>query len=295
MESGTDPGTVRVMPHLIWLAEPTATGRPVMLAAFGGWNDAGDAATRATSHLVDHFDASLLAEIDPEEFYDFTVTRPHVVIGEDDERSVEWPRNTFSWAVPEGTDGVVLLNGVEPQLRWRTFCEQVIEVVERLDVSMVVTLGALLAEVPHTRPTPVFGTTDDEALIEALGLEPSQYEGPTGIVGVLHAQCAAAGVDSASLWAAVPSYVPAVPSPRATLALVERTAEILSITPPTMALQLEAAAYEHEITEVVEDDDTTADYVRSLEEQYDQNAMAVQSADDMVEEVERFLRDQRDQ
>ena len=157
---------------------------------------------------------------------------------------------------------------------------------------MVLTLGALLAEVAHSRPTPVFGTGYDLAVIERLGVEPSRYEGPTGIVGVLHDQCLSAGVDSASLWAAVPSYVPSAPSAKAALALVERTTELLDTTVPNMDLRFEATAYEHEISQLVLEDEATADYVRHLEEQFDHDAQAVQSADDMVEELERFLREQ---
>ena len=263
-----------------------------MIAAFEGWNDAGDAATTAVSHLAEHWHAEPFAEIDPEEFYDFTVTRPLIRLRDGVTRSLEWPRNTLSWAVPEHTGGVVLLRGVEPQLTWRTFSAQVLEVAASLDCSLVLTLGALLAEVAHSRPTPVFGNAYDEALIERLALEPSRYEGPTGIVGVLHAECAEAGLDSASLWAAVPSYVPSAPSAKAALALVERATELIGATVPTMELTLEAAAYEHEIGQLVAEDDTTADYVHHLEEQHDHDAMAVQSADDLAEEVERFLREQ---
>jgi len=263
-----------------------------MIAAFDGWNDAGDAATSAVAHLVRHWNAEEIAEIDPEEFYDFTTTRPQVRLEDGVTRSVHWPRNRFSWARPADTGGVVLLSGVEPQLRWRTFCAQVIDVATALDCSMVLTLGALLAEVAHSRPTPVFGNGYDPAVIERLSLEPSRYEGPTGIVGVLHDECARHGLDSASLWAAVPSYVPSAPSAKAALALVERATELIDTTVPLMELTFEATAYEHEIGQLVAEDDTTADYVRHLEEQADSDAEAVQSADDMVEEVERFLREQ---
>ena len=264
----------------------------MLIAAFEGWNDAGDAATGAVRHLREHWGATTFATLDPEEFYDFTIARPQVRLDEGMTRSIDWPTNTFGFARPEGTGGVVLLHGVEPQLRWRTFCAQVIEVATALDCRMVLTLGALLAEVAHTRPTPVFGNAYDAALIERLRLEPSTYEGPTGIVGVLHAECAAHGLASASLWAAVPSYVPSATSPKAALALVERSTELLGTSAPTMGLALEAAAYEHEIGQLVAEDDATADYVRHLEELHDQDAMAVQSADDIIEEVERFLRDQ---
>lgn len=263
-----------------------------MVAAFEGWNDAGDAATLAVGHLASQWDASRFATIDPEEFYDFTVTRPQVRIGERGERHIDWPSNEFHWARPSDSGGVALVRGVEPQLRWRTFSDQVIEVARQLECSMVLTLGALLAEVTHTRDTPVFATAYEPEVIERLDVEPSSYEGPTGIVGVLHARCASAGIASASLWAAVPSYVPSVPSPKAALGLVERTLELLGTDAPTMALRLEAAAYEHEISQLVAEDDATADYVRHLEELHDQDEQAVRSADDMVEEVERFLREQ---
>ncbi len=283
--------TVGPVAQLRWSERPTGD-RPVLIAAFEGWNDAGDAATSAVEHLARHWDARPFAEIDPEEFYDFTSTRPQVRLHDGQTRSIEWPGNRFQWARPADSGGVVLLRGVEPQLRWRTFCAQVIEVAEALDCSMVLTLGALLAEVAHSRPTPVFGNAYDPALIERLSLEPSHYEGPTGIVGVLHAECTEIGLDSASLWAAVPSYVPSAPSPKAALALVERATALIGTEVPTMQLTLEAAAYEHEIGQLVTEDEATADYVRHLEESHDQDEMAVQSADDMVEEVERFLREQ---
>jgi predicted ATP-grasp superfamily ATP-dependent carboligase len=263
-----------------------------MIAAFEGWNDAGDAATTAVAHLCEHWGADSFAEVDPEDFYDFTITRPQIRLNEGAARTIDWPRNTFSWARPAGTGGVVLLRGVEPQLKWRTFCAQVLDVAAQLDCSMVLTLGALLAEVPHSRPTPVFGNGYDPAMVARLSLEPSRYEGPTGIVGVLHTECGAAGLDSASLWAAVPSYVPSAPSAKAALALVERATELLGTTVPTVELELAAVGYEHEIGALVSEDESTTDYVRHLEEQHDHDAMAVQSADDMVEEVERFLREQ---
>jgi proteasome assembly chaperone (PAC2) family protein len=278
------------MAYLSWTDRP-AGDRPVLVAAFEGWNDAGDAATTAIGHLGNSWGATPFAEVDPEEFYDFTATRPQIRVDAGTTRTVEWPRNTFSWARPEGVGGVVLLSGVEPQLRWRTFCAQVIEVANGTGCSMVLTLGALLADVAHTRPTPVFGNAYDTAVIERLGLEPSHYEGPTGIVGVLHAECARAGIDSASLWAAVPAYVSAVPSPKAALALIERATALLGSPLETVDLAVDAAVYEHQLSELVAEDETTADYVRHLEEQHDQDQTAVQSADDMVAEVERFLRE----
>lgn len=263
-----------------------------MVAAFEGWNDAGDAATAAVEHLAARFEASPFASIDPEEFYDFTSTRPHIRVDDGRTRTIEWPANTFSWAEPEGTGGVVLLRGVEPQLRWRTFCAQVLEVARETGCEMVVTLGALLADVPHTRPTAVFGHGYESGVVDRLGLEPSHYEGPTGIVGVLHGECTASGLDSASLWAAVPAYVPSVPSPKAAAALARRTCELLGADASTSELDALAQGYERQISELVDEDDTTAEYLRQLEEQHDQDALAVQSADFMVEEVERYLREQ---
>ena len=204
------------MAELKWEDKPHGA-QSVMVAAFEGWNDAGDAATQAVDHLWDAWGARRFASIDPEEFYDFTSTRPHVEIDDGRTRRVRWPVNEFGWAQPSGDTGVVLLRGVEPQLRWRTFCSQILTVAEAVGCRFVLTLGALLADVAHTRPTPVFGNAYDQHVIDALDLEPSYYEGPTGIVGVLHAECNEAGIDSASLWAAVPSYVPSSPSPKATL------------------------------------------------------------------------------
>ena len=279
------------MAHLIWDERPTGS-QSVMVVAFEGWNDAGDAATQAVEHLWSAWDANRFASIDPEEFYDFTATRPQVHIEDGATRSISWPENEFGWAEVDGTGGVVLLRGVEPQLRWRTFCAQVLEVAAALDCRFVVTLGALLADVAHSRPTPVFGNAYDERVIETLGLDPSHYEGPTGIVGVLHAECQAAGLDSASLWAAVPAYVPSAPSPKATLALVERTTTLLDHPVSTHNLELGTVAYERQINELVGEDDATLEYVLHLEAQYDSDENAPHSADDLVQEVERFLREQ---
>lgn len=261
----------------------------MLVVAFEGWNDAGDSATAAVRHLRDAWDATAFAEIDPEEFYDFTETRPTIERVGGDAR-IRWPRNRFSWATPEGAPEVILLCGMEPQLRWRTFCDQVIEVATATNARLVVTLGALLAEVPHSRPTPVYGTADDPKVADALHLEPSTYEGPTGIVGVLHDRCREAGVNSASLWAAVPSYVPAAPSPKAALALVDRVCDILRTEVDTDELALDAAAYETQISDLVSEDDDTVAYVTQLEESYDHDAMAGLTADRLVTEVEQFLK-----
>jgi len=277
-----------------------------MIVAFEGWNDAGDAATAAVEYLAEQWHATQFAEIDPEEFYDFTSTRPQVRSVQGVGRILDWPSNTFSWARPVarprpgasgGLDqghagGVVLVRGVEPQLKWRTFSEQVRHVATMLDCSMVLTLGALLADVAHTRPTPVFGNAYDQAVLDRWDLESSHYEGPTGIVGVLHAECDGTNLDSAALWAAVPAYVPSAPSAKAALALVHHATDLIGVQIDTSELEASADEYELEISALVAEDDSTAEYVRHLEEQHDRNAGAVRNADDLVEEVEKFLREQ---
>lgn len=290
MEQGGDADTVTAMSQLHWIERPDAAPR-VLLIAFGGWNDAGDAATGAIDHLVEHWDARPAATIDPEEFYDFTATRPLVVADDEGRRSLSWPGAEVLHAAPGGTD-VLLLRGAEPQLRWRTFSRIVTELATGLGVELVVTLGAFVAEVPHTRDTPVAAVAHHPDAEQRLGLSPSRYEGPTGILGVLHDACRTSGLASAALWAAIPSYVPSAPSPKAALALVESTTQMLELGAPTMELTLEAAAYEHEISALVAEDEVTAEYVRGLEELADAETMVSESPEDMVDEVERFLRDQ---
>ncbi len=277
------------MEHLRWTHRPTLD-RPVLIAAFEGWNDAGDAASSAVRWFTDRWEAEPFADIDPEDFFDFTSTRPEVR-REEGRRVIEWPTNSFASGqlLDSGRD-VILLQGVEPQLRWRTFCDMVIEVAQVYDAAMVVTLGALLAEVPHSRPVGIAGTAYDREVVERLGLAESTYEGPTGIVGVLHAQCQDAGLTSASLWATVPAYVPGSPSPKATLALVEKTAALLDVGVITTDLEIAAASYERQINELVEDDDETQAYVAALEQRHDEGDDTEPA--DLIEEVERFLRDQ---
>ncbi len=298
---------VNPMGNLEWVGRPLGRRRsessgsagPVLLAAFEGWNDAGDAATGAVEHLWERWDATTIAQIDPEDFYDFTSTRPQVRRDDDGRRTIDWPANEFGWAEPDGTDGVVLLRGVEPQLRWRTFSDTVLEAARELGCAWVLTVGALLADVPHTRHTPVFGTAEDDELGERLGLGPSDYEGPTGILGVLQSGCAAHGIPSASLWAAVPSYAPSAPSPKAAVALATRVVGLLGTTVDTSVLDLASVSYERQLDELVADDEGTLEYVRLLERQHDADAEMLGSADgvtpnadQLLEEVERFLRDQ---
>lgn len=264
--------------------------RPVLIAAFEGWNDAGDAASSAVKWFGDRWELAPFADIDPEEFFDFTSTRPEVRI-EDDRRVVDWPTNQFlAGKLPDSERDIIVLQGTEPQLRWRTFTDLVLEVADTYDASMIVTLGALLAEVPHSRPVSVAGTAFDHTVVERLDLEKSRYEGPTGIVGVLHSRCREAAVSSASLWAAVPTYVPGAPSPKATLALVEKTAALLDVGVVTTDLEIAAASYERQINELVDDDDETRDYVAALEQRHDEE-IHTDDTGDLIDEVERFLRE----
>jgi proteasome assembly chaperone (PAC2) family protein len=278
------------MEHLRWSSEPNLR-RPIILAAFEGWNDAGDAATTAVRFLGDRWQARAFADIDAEPFYNFTQSRPMVELADGQSRRLVWPRNRLSAAAVKGLDGdVIVLDGTEPSLMWRTFCEQVIGVAQRYDAQLVITMGALLSDVPHTRPTQIFGSGYDAESIDRFDVEPSTYEGPTGIVGVLHAACRDADLPSASLWAAVPSYLRSSRSPKAALALVSKVGEMLGIDVPTTDLEIAAAAYERQVSQLVEDDEETLGLVRQLEERYDEMG----NSGALVEEVEQFLRGQSD-
>ncbi|MEJ7583281.1 MAG: PAC2 family protein [Acidimicrobiales bacterium] len=287
------------MEHVRWTSRPSLN-QPVLVAAFEGWNDAGDASSNAVRWLYERWEAETFAHIDPEEFFDFSSTRPRVRIDEEDRREIVWPGFELSHArLPDADTDVVILLGTEPQLRWRTFCEQVTAVAGHFEVHLAVTLGALLADVSHAAPVSVIGTAYEPAVVDRLGLMRSTYEGPTGIVGVLHHALARAGVPSASLWAAVPSYVPAAPSPKAQLALVERTCELLDISMMTTDLEIASASYERQITQLVESDEETAAYVRALEERNQGDGLEDAEPDlrtdqDLVAEVERFLKEQED-
>ncbi len=280
--------------HIRWRSRPTLD-RPVLVAAFEGWNDAGDAASGAVRYLIDRYDAELVAEIDPEEFFDFTSSRPQAEIDDDGVRHIVWPTTSIYSATLPGDGGdALLLIGTEPQLRWRTFCAQITGLAQELGCRLVVMLGALVAEVPHSRPVPVVGTVSDPALQEDLGLRASSYQGPTGVVGVLSSACREAGLAAASLWAAVPTYVPTAPSPKAVLALLEQTAQVLGLWVPTTDLEIAAAAYERQVTELVQEDDETSDYVTQLEQRHDADDEGEGAGRSLVEEVERYLRDRRD-
>lgn len=268
--------------------------RPVLIAAFEGWNDAGDGASMAARWLASTWAARSFAAIDPEEFYDFTVTRPRVRLTEGLTRRLDWPEGELRAASPGGSvHDVVFLHAAEPQLRWRTYAATVVGVARALGVELAITLGGLGAEVPHTRAVRVTGTAADPDLVDRLRLQRSRYEGPTGIVGVLHDALGRAGIPSASLWANVPHYVSGTPSPKAALALVERTAGLLGSTVPVRELELAAEAYERQVTAVVDEDEDIAAYVQRLEELGpDDDDAGWPPGQGLADEVERFLRGQ---
>lgn len=275
------------MEHFRWTARP-ALRRPVVVVAFEGWNDAGDAATTAVRWLRDRLAPDEIAELDAEAFFDFTSTRPEVQIV-DGARRIAWPSTTLSVGRLGDRDIVVIL-GTEPQLRWRTFCAAIVDAAKRLDAALVVTLGALIAEVPHTRPTSVMATSEDPLLGATYHVEQSSYEGPTGIVGVLHQASADAGLATMSLWAAVPAYVPGAPSPKAALAIVHRLGELMGLPLVTTDLEIASAAYERQVSDVVADDEEMTDYVARLELAYDEDDTAP-APTSLIREVEEFLRE----
>ena len=268
--------------------------RPVLITAFRGWNDGGQGASLAGGYLARAWDATRFAEIDPEQFYDFQATRPHVSLVEGLTRRIDWPENAFYYTRVPGTDrDAVLLLGIEPNLRWRTFSELVITLATDLQVELAVTMGSLLADVPHTRPSPVTASASDPHLIEALDLQPSRYEGPTGIVGTLHDACRNAGIASVSIWAAVPHYVSLAPSPRAALALCDKLGELLSATIDTTELQEAADQYAEQVTEAVSSDAETQAYVEELEQRTDaiEAAEELPSGESLAAELTEFLRE----
>jgi predicted ATP-grasp superfamily ATP-dependent carboligase len=263
---------------------------PVLIAAFEGWNDAGEAATSAVRHLADVWDAEVVAAFDPEEYYDFQVNRPRVVLDEG-RRMLSWPTTRVLVATETGFDrDVVLVQGIEPSMRWRSFSLELIELAQRLGVSTVLTIGALLADVPHTRPIPVTATADDEAAIHRFDVEASRYEGPTGIVGVLSHTATDAGIPTVSAWAAVPHYAGGAPSPKATLSLLRRMESLLGATVPHGELEEEARAWERGVDELAQSDEEVAEYVQSLEEAQDTADLPEATGDAIAREFERYLR-----
>jgi proteasome assembly chaperone (PAC2) family protein len=266
----------------------------VLIAAFRGWNDGAQGASLAAAFLAQSWKARRFADVDPEEFFDFQAVRPQVRLEEGLTRRIDWPENAFYHAaVPASDRDVVLLLGIEPNIRWRTFSAEVAELARDLGVELVITLGALLADVPHTRSAPVTGSASDPALVQELGLASSRYEGPTGIVGVLHDACRDAGMPSASLWAAVPHYVSLAASPKAALALCRRLGDLLNLEIDLADLERAAEAYELQVTAAVAQDEETEAYVKELETRRDAlgEELDVPSGDTLAAELTRFLKE----
>ncbi len=264
---------------------------PVAIAAFEGWNDAADASTAAVEHLEQVWTARPVTTLDPEEYYDFQVNRPIVSLAEGETRNIEWPTTRFSVATPPGTDrDVVLIRGIEPSMRWRTFCGEILELCHSLEVTRVVLLGALLADVPYTRPLPISGSASSRAAAERYSLIPTRYDGPTGIVGVLHEACTRAELDTISFWVHVPHYANNPPCPKATLGLLHRVEDVLDLPVPMMDLAEEAGEWEERLHTAAEQDAELAEYVRELEERVGDQGLQPLSGDEIAQEFEKYLR-----
>jgi len=279
------------------ISERPVLRRPVMITAFQGWNDGGQAATLAGGYLARHWSAERFADLDPEGFVDFQATRPIVSLDEGMTRQITWPENAFyGAAIPNADRDAMIMLGVEPNYRWRTFADLTVGLARDFDVSLVVTLGALLADVPHTRPAPVTGSATDEKLVQELGLRQSRYEGPTGIVGVLLDSCRRAGIPSVSLWAAVPHYVQLAPSPPAAKALCERLGGVLGTEIDVDELDEASREYVDQVSQAVATDADTASYVEELERRADsldwlEESDDLPSGDALAAEITRFLRE----
>jgi proteasome assembly chaperone (PAC2) family protein len=279
---------------LIWEGEPPELRSPILVCSFRGWNDAAAAASTALGTVVASLDSELVASVDPEEFFDFQASRPTISLTEGQTRQIDWPSNSLIAAqAPSAERDLLLLDGTEPNLRWRSFSEAITAAAERFGVEMVITLGALLAEVAHTLPVPITGLASDEELVEELDLSRSNYEGPTGIVGVLHDACRRRGMASASLWAAVPHYVAAVPNPKAALALLRRLEGLTGIAVDATELEEETESYEEQVGRAVAANPEIEELVQRMEEQQTEQfgeGEDLPSADTIAREFQRFLR-----
>ncbi|MGH3331823.1 MAG: PAC2 family protein [Nocardioidaceae bacterium] len=276
---------------MIEIEEVPELESPVLIAAFEGWNDAADAASSVVDHLIQVWDARVVAAIDPEDFYDFQMNRPVVGTNDAGMRRITWPSTQISVARPPGARrDVILLRGIEPNMRWRQFCAELLAACEELGTELAVTLGALLADTPHTRPVPVTGTATEPELVDRLKLEQSNYEGPTGIVGVFQEACIQMDLPAVSFWAAVPHYVAQPPCPKATLALLGQLEDLLEISIPLADLPDEARAWERGVDELAEEDEEIGDYVRALEETRDTAELPEASGEAIAREFERYLK-----
>ncbi len=263
----------------------------MLVAAFEGWNDAGEAASGVIEHLTAAWDPLPVAAIDPEDFYDFQVTRPVVELSGGRTERLIWPTTRLSRARPEGIDrDIVLVHGIEPNMRWRRFCDELVQGFAELHAEMIILLGALLADAPHTRPVPISGSVSEPRLAAELSMQPVDYKGPTGIVGVLQQACGESGLNAVSLWASVPHYVAQPPNPKATLALLRGIEDIVDITLPLADLPDQARAWERGVDELAQQDTEVSEYVRALEDQRDATELPEASGDAIAREFERYLR-----
>ncbi|MGH2909566.1 MAG: PAC2 family protein [Solirubrobacteraceae bacterium] len=282
------------MQPLQWEHHPEGLRAPALVCAFKGWNDAADAASSAIEFVGSSLGAQRFATIDPEEFYDFQATRPRTKLADGQTREIVWPAvELFQARVPLADRDLILMAGTEPSVRWRTFCEIVVELTKELGTELFVTLGALLADVPHTRPISVTGLSSDKALVSRLGLAPSSYEGPTGIVGILHAACQQAGLPSASLWAAVPHYIAATPNPKAALALVRKLEGLVGIAVDASDLESASADYERQVNVAVQSDPEVQAFVERLEQaaaEEDEEPGSLPSGETIANDLQNFLR-----
>jgi proteasome assembly chaperone (PAC2) family protein len=276
-----------------WIFRPQVS-RPVVVCAFAGWNDGGEAATTAARHLKDQWVARRFAGLDPEEFYDFQVNRPTVRLQAGLTRRLDWPRNDFFLARPGDRDTILLI-GVEPNVRWRTYCQTVLQIAHDLDAELLVTLGAFLADVPHTAPSPVGVSSSDAEWLARPGVEPARYEGPTGIVGVLQDAASKVGLTSVSLWGAASHYLPTETNPKVALALLEALRDVVGLEVDTRDMERLATGWQRRVDEEIAEDAELTDYVRRLEEAgaATGDLGPVPSGEDLAAELERFLRDQR--
>ncbi len=282
------------MDPVIWEGDPPGLRSPTLVCAFAGWNDAASAATAALEAVAASLNSELIARIDPEDFYNFQVNRPTIRLVEGQTRHVDWPATTLqAVTVPNADRDLVLVGGIEPNLRWRSFAETILTAGDELGVDMVITLGALIADVAHTRPVPITGLASEPELVERLGLSRSNYEGPTGIVGVLHDTCRKRGLASASLWAAIPHYVAAVPNPKAALALLRRLEGLTGIAVEASELEDATDRFEDQVDRAVSANPEIEELVRNLEAAQEtelQLGENVPSADAIAQEFQRFLR-----
>ncbi len=287
------------MQPLRWEYRPDGLRAPALICAFKGWNDAADAASSALTFVGAALGARRFATIDPEEFYDFQATRPRIKLSEGQTRSIVWPEvELYEARVPRAPRDLILLSGTEPSFRWRTFGRVVVELTEALGTQLVVTLGALLADVPHTRPVSVTGLASDPTLIARLGLSSSSYEGPTGIVGILHGAFQEAGIPSASLWATVPHYIAAAPNPKAALALVRKLEGLVGVAVEASELESASADYDRQVNLAVQSDPDVQAFVERLEQaagEESDDPGQLPSGETIARDLQRFLRQRGDQ